>query len=117
MWNLTPDYLASIKEELKGRRAAIQARVAGELKAIEADLEEIESLERVAYAFAAKHLSEVELEQAVASPPELEEPEQVAALEPEPVELHRHDPESVPTEGNLSRWRIRSVSKAEAEKA
>ena len=56
MWNLTPDYLATAKEELKGRRAAIQARIADELKAIDEDIEEIETLERIAYAFAVKHL-------------------------------------------------------------
>ncbi|MBV8777165.1 MAG: hypothetical protein JO258_08215, partial [Alphaproteobacteria bacterium] len=34
MWNLTPEYLQQVKEELKGRRAAIQARYADELKAL-----------------------------------------------------------------------------------
>lgn len=56
MWNLTPDFLVNTKEELKGRRAAIQARVADELAAIDADLEELETLERIAYDFAVKHL-------------------------------------------------------------
>jgi hypothetical protein len=117
MWNLTPDYLANTKEELKGRRAAIQARIADEIKAIDIDLEEIEALERAAYAFAVKHLPEMKPEQEAASLPELEELEQVAALEPEATDMPQHDLESVPKEGSISRWRIRSASKSEAENA
>jgi hypothetical protein len=61
MWNLTPESLLSAKEELKGRQAAIQARLSHELGTLEADLEEIETLERLAYAFAVKHLSDGEV--------------------------------------------------------
>jgi len=57
-WNITPDRVLWIKEELKGRRAAIEARYAQELKAIASDLEEIETLERAANAFASKHCHE-----------------------------------------------------------
>jgi hypothetical protein len=56
MWTLTPDNLAQARSELQGRRAAIEARYAAELKAIDADLEEIETLERVAHSFSVKHL-------------------------------------------------------------
>lgn len=116
MWNLTPDYLANTKEELKGRSAAIQARIADEIKAIDVDLEEIEALERAAYAFAVKHLPEMKPGQEAASLPELEEqPEQVAGLEPEATDMPQHDLGSVPKEGSISRWRIRSASKSEAE--
>jgi len=118
MWTLTPDYLATIKEVAKGRRAAIQARVADELKAIEAELEEIEALERAAYAFAVKHLPELEGAQAAAPPPVPEEdPEQVAALQPEPANPSRQDREPVAKERSLSRWRMSMASKAETEKA
>jgi hypothetical protein len=75
MWKLTPDYVEQVKEELKGRRAAILARHAQELKALEADLEEVETIERLAYSFAAKHLSEL-----ASANPEAE-PEAVAALQ------------------------------------
>ena len=116
MWTLTPDYLASTKEELKGRRAAIQARIADELKAIDAELEEIEALERVAYAFAVKHLPELAAEPAPASPADLaEEQEQVAALQAEPA--NAHDLEPVSKERNGSRWRMSLAAKAEPEKA
>jgi hypothetical protein len=57
-WTITPDRVLWIKEELKGRRAAIQARYAEELKAIASDLKEIEMLERSVNDFASKHFPE-----------------------------------------------------------
>jgi hypothetical protein len=116
MWSLTPDYLANMKEELKGRRAAIQARIADELKAIDADLEEIETLERVAYAFAVKHLPEP---QALASEAETEaegEPKSVAMLQAQPAEPDGPDRADV-GKGGISRWRMRLDKPVEAEKA
>jgi len=101
MWNLTPDYIQQVKEELKGRRAAIEARYADELKAISADLDEIETLERIAYNFAVKHLPD-----APPVAPAGEPPVEMAALQPAPVEpIHE---ESAPeprseTKGGLSR--------------
>src|SRR5580704_10858220 len=55
MWTITPDYLEQVKEELKGRHAAIQARIAHELKSLDAEIEEVEAIERLALNFAAKH--------------------------------------------------------------
>ena len=118
MWNLSPEYIQQVKEELKGRRAAIQARHAEELKSLEADLEEIETLERVAYAVAAKHIPEPE-----APEPEPEiEASPMAELEPDP------EPEPMPQAAvaepapaagskGLSRWRMRLDANAEAERA
>ena len=57
MWTLTSDNLTQAKTELNGRRTALEARYAAELKAIDTDLEEIETLERVAHSFRAKRLS------------------------------------------------------------
>ena len=116
MWNLSPEYIQQVKEELKGRRAAIQARHAEELKSLEADLEEIETLERVAYAVAAKHLPE--LEEAAAEI----EVGPMAELEPEPKpepEATTVAPEAAPAAGSkgLSRWRMRLDANAEAERA
>ena len=79
MWNLTPESLQSAKEELKGREAAIRAHLATELGTLEADIEEINTLERLAYAFAAKRLSDGE----VASEAE---PETIALLQRAPIE-------------------------------
>jgi len=106
MWNLTPEYVEQVKEELKGRRAAIQARYADELKSIETDLEDIETLERIAYAFAVKNLPE---------PAPAEPVAEMAALEPAPegpvaVELE-------PEQKAMSRWRMRLDTQAESEPA
>jgi len=60
MWTLTPDCLSQVKNELKGRRDAIEARYAQELRAIDTDLEEIATLERIAYSISAKHLPGVD---------------------------------------------------------
>jgi hypothetical protein len=119
MWNLTPEGLQQVKEELKGRRAAIQARYAEEVKSLEADIEEIENLERVAYAFAAKHLAD---EAPVAAEVEVEplpEPEPVAALEPlseEPVVVEGIVDGGRESKGS-SRWRMRLGTNTEAESA
>ena len=125
MWNLTPDYIQQVKEELSGRRAAIEARHAQELKALEADLEEVEAIEHLAYSFAAKHLSELaaakpeEPEAAPVlqpSPTEAEEgPEAVAALQPSPTEPV--EPTPAPEAKGHSRWRMRLDQRSETEPA
>jgi hypothetical protein len=119
MWNLTPDYLANVKKELKGRRAAIQARIADELKAIDADIEEIETLERVAYSFAVKHLPEQEaVAEPVSEPMPQPQPDQelegVANLQGEPASSPRRNSTAEP-KGGLSRWRVRLDSNAESD--
>jgi hypothetical protein len=126
MWNLTPDYLQQVKEELSGRRAAIEARHAQELKALEADLEEIEAIERLAYSFAVKHLPECAPGKPVA------EPEAVAVLQPSPIELEEEleaaatwqpsltepvEPTSAPEAKGHSRWRMRLDKRSETEPA
>ena len=110
MWNLSPEYIQQVKEELKGRRAAIQARHAEELKSLENDLEEIETLERVAYAVAAKHVPELQ-------PAPEAEPQELAELEAEP--LAEVAPQPAPASGSkgLSRWRMRLDANSEAESA
>ena len=122
MWSLTPEYVQQLKEEFKGRRAAIQARHAEELQSIEADLEEIEALERVAYAVAAKHIKEAE---PLATEVPREEPQvaelaadpmtelsqeapQVAELAAEPIVTEMPEPVPEASSKGLSRWRIRA---------
>jgi uncharacterized protein YecE (DUF72 family) len=114
MWKLTPEYIEQVKEELKGRRAAIQARHADELKSLEQDIVELEALEKLAYAVAVKHLS---------TPAELveeAEPElpvvaelQGSTVEPEDVAPMRSEPEAK----GLSRWRMRLDATSESESA
>lgn len=53
MWNLTADDIGRAKEELKGRRAAIQARYEHELKQLEVDIADLETFERFAVKFVA----------------------------------------------------------------
>jgi hypothetical protein len=111
MWNLTPEYIQQVKEELKGRRAAIQARHADELKSLQQDIEEIETLERMAYAVAVKHLPEA------VEPAEEPEavPEVMAELEGSPVAAAPESPE--PETKGLSRWRMRLDAPSESESA
>jgi hypothetical protein len=54
-WSITSDRVQWAKEELKGRRAAVEARYADELAIVDADLEELATLDRIAGAFTAKH--------------------------------------------------------------
>jgi len=56
IWKITSEHVQSIKEELKGRRAALEARLADALNTIESELDEIATLERAIGTFAAKHL-------------------------------------------------------------
>ncbi len=60
MWNLTADDVQRAKEELKGRRAAIQARYEKELSQLEVDLGDLETFER----FAVKFVSDFKGEEA-----------------------------------------------------
>jgi hypothetical protein len=107
MWNLTPDNIQLIKEELKGRRAAIEARYADELTAIASDLDEIETLERLAYAFAVKHLPEVKPADVSDEPAVELAPLQLARAEPPTTE--EPSPETHPeAKGGSSRWRLRA---------
>jgi uncharacterized protein YdcH (DUF465 family) len=104
MWNLTPEYLEQVKEELKGRRAAVQARIADELKSLDDDIEEIETIERLAYAFAAKHVRVDEPASA-----EKDESPMVASLQGGSAEdVVAAEPAPEPNQGKgLSGWRSR----------
>ncbi len=55
MWSLSLEEIERVKEELKGRRAAVKARYEGELQAVEADLANIETLELAATLFVSRH--------------------------------------------------------------
>src|ERR1700688_2899276 len=77
MWNITPEDVDRFKEELKGRRAAIQARYEDENQKLKAEIDDIEAFERVATAFAQRH----KREEASASV----EPDPIAPLEALPI--------------------------------
>ena len=108
MWNITPDSLQLAKEELKGRQAALEARYAEEMKAITSELEEIETLERVAYSFAVKRLPKAQ--------PSDEPVVGLATLEPPTAPPTEDQPAKGARETGtgLSRWRIRASDTADA---
>jgi hypothetical protein len=91
MWTLTPDNLEQAKNELKGRRAAVEGRYAAELKAIDADLEEVETLERIGHSFSAKHLAATAV-----APDSGGVPREPVAVEPE-VTMASSEAEMEPT--------------------
>lgn len=55
MWSLTSDDVQRAKEHARQRRAEVEARYAEELKSIEAECVEIETLERIAAEFSLRH--------------------------------------------------------------
>src|SRR5580765_1555473 len=125
MWNLSGDDVTRAKEELKGRRAAIQARYESELKQLESAIADIETFERTALTFVANFKGEepppalaaepvpAPETAAAASPGEQSsaEPEQAAASEPAGTEPAANERAS--GEKGSSRWRMR-LSAAEA---
>ena len=102
MWSLTSTELELAKEELKGRRAALEARYAKDIQGLEADLAEIETLERAAGAFALKHKTEGDEGTATAAIETVTEPNPVP--EAHPVAAHVADRVAKPVE--TSRWRL-----------
>src|SRR5271165_7481734 len=102
MWNLTSNDLELAREELKGRRAAVEARYTKDIQGLDADLAEIETLERIANAFALKHKTEgvgnITTPEAEPSP----EPKPV----PEMLSPRAPGPDRVGKPGEGSRWRL-----------
>lgn len=120
MWNISDDDVRRALEELKGRRAAIQARYDDEIKKLEVDLADLETFERFAVKIASDYLGEAEPSATVANPapaPELVAPVTAseeskssspeAAVEPsgEPEPAAGSEPAGTPR--SSSRWRMR----------
>jgi hypothetical protein len=87
MWNLTAADIERAKEELKGRRAAIQARYEHELKQLEVDIADLETFEHFAVKFVADFKGE---EPATEQASEAEAPAVAANVVSEPD--NRADP-------------------------
>jgi len=98
MWNITSSELELAREELKGRRAAVEARYAKDLQGLDDDL--AETLERAAAAFALKHKTEAEQGTATTEA----EAESKTASEMPAVAAHATDRAGRPAEA--SRWRL-----------
>jgi peptidoglycan hydrolase CwlO-like protein len=122
MWNLSGDDIQKAKEELKGRRAAIQARYDTELKQLEREIADLEAFERAAVNMIS-HLKGEEAPPAVAepAPPRAAEPVAAAESEAEPATAASEetpaeqgaaaepaaDARPAPGERGSSRWRMR----------
>jgi hypothetical protein len=111
MWNLSGDDIQRAKEELKGRRAAVQARYDSEMKQLDSKIDEIEAFERAAQAFLANFQvgdgGEAAADEAAAEPAGAGEREDEAAAEPagdQGVDAARG---RAPAENRSSRWRMR----------
>jgi hypothetical protein len=123
MWNLNGEDIQRAKEELKGRRAAIQARFDNDMKQLEADIADLETFERFAVKFVTDFKGEEEVAAPAAAPAPAPAPEPVAAAEvaneasappnPEPTVAAAVEAEPAagqePTAGqrSSSRWRMR----------
>jgi hypothetical protein len=113
MWNLSGDDVQRAKEELKGRRAAIQARYESELKQLEAAIANIETFERTALTFVANFKGEEAPPAQIAEPGPA--PEAAAAdnageqssAEPEQAVAEPAAGEPAANEKGSSRWRMR----------
>jgi hypothetical protein len=108
MWNLTGDDLRRAKEELKGRRAALQAHYDSEVSRLDVELTDIERVERFAVNFTSNYKDDAPWTRAVdpalaareAAPPE-------AASEHTPVEQSTDAAAALSEEKSPSRWRMR----------
>src|SRR5437764_13334805 len=83
-WNLNGEDIQRAKEELKGRRAAIQARFDNEMKQLAADIADLETFESLAVKFVTDFKGEEEAAAVVAEPAPAAAPEPVAAVEAVP---------------------------------
>jgi hypothetical protein len=113
MWNLTPTDIQLAKEELKGRRAAVEARYAKDIKALDDDLAEIDTLERVAAAFALKHKAEaVETVAIPGSAPEIS-----STPVPETSLATAFSADKTEKLGEASRWRMSLGNRSETRQS
>ena len=92
MWNLSGDDVQRAKEELKGRRAAIQARYDSEIKQLETAIADLETFERAAVNFVTSFKAEDAPAVSVAEPTPA--PEINVAVEPASTEAEAAPPPS-----------------------
>jgi hypothetical protein len=112
MWNLSGNDIQRAKDEIIGRRAAIQARYDSEMKEVEADLARIETFERAAVDFVASFKGDEAAP--AAEPPPAAPPAADAAASGEsspasgeiPAEASAEAEKAAAAKGS-SRWRMR----------
>lgn len=103
MWSLTSEDLRLARQSASRRRTEIEERYSEELRALDAELSEIDAMERLAGEFASKHLR---AEAAV---------EAAAPAEPESEPMADGPAGSIVEGRNGSRWRLHFGSPAGAE--
>ncbi|HVH74531.1 MAG TPA: hypothetical protein VM755_06410 [Stellaceae bacterium] len=105
MWSLTSEDLRLARQSASRRRTEIEERYSEELRTLDAELSEIDAMERLAGEFASKHLrAEAAVEAAAPAEPESES------------ESTPDGPAGSIVEGrNGSRWRLHFGSPAGAE--
>lgn len=120
MWNLNGDDIQRVKEELKGRRAAIRARYESEMKQLDTDIADLEAFERFAVKLASDFKGE-EGPSATVADPELAVENVVAEIVSEQSGLASPDAAAMPSaeaepapnsepagaQKSTSRWRMR----------
>jgi hypothetical protein len=108
MWNLTGDDIQRAKEELKGRRAAIQAHYDSEVSRLDAELADIEKVEHFAANFVSNQKEDAPWIPAVDSAPAVLEAAPADAVgEQTPVEQSTGAEAAPADEKSPSRWRMR----------
>lgn len=109
MWNLTGDDVQRAIEELKGRRAAIQARYDSEMKQLEADLADLDAFERLAVKIVADYVGEAAPSAiaAAAVPSAENSPPRQMPAEPSAEAEPAAGTEPAGTPKGSSRWRMR----------
>ncbi len=108
MWNLTGDDLQRAKEELKGRRAAIQAQYDSEMSRLEGELADIERVEHFAANFISNHKEDAPWTPAVDPALVAREAAPAEAASEHTIVEQSTDAAAAPSEEKSpSRWRMR----------
>ena len=130
MWNLNGNDIKTAKEQLESRRAKLKADYEEELKKIDAELADIETVERVAVTFVSNHKNG-DAPMSVSAEPEKAAEKEPWSSDPAPEMKSSSDPEKSTdgstesnekptgstTEQKGSRWRMRLGTVSETEAA
>ena len=128
MWNLNGDDIKNAKEQLETRRVKLKTEYEEELKRIDAELADIETVERVAVNFVSarkgdKSPEPVTIEPEKAADTESSAADSVTEVKAEKPGEHSSDKEdkpsseTAPVEQKGSRWRMRLGTLSETEAA
>ena len=128
MWNLNGDDIKTAKDELESRRATLKAEYEAEVKRIDAELADIDAVERVAVTFVSSRKGDKPASASEVEPEKATEKESSAngATEMKGAEKSAETSgdkedkpagETAPMEQKGSRWRMRLGTLSETEAA